>query len=193
MFLWGKECTGRLDLLHNMEFCIIYTLSSQLWKMMTRVVSLTYGHPSTSTFVTVVFISCFSSKHPITCFLGCVVVRMLTNTMRKGSFWTSLEAINRSLTWQFFLEIPNYSLICWIELNLKEKLGVQRNMVWICGTVDYYLQPGYYDMPLQPPTTLTGRDQNSLASVPYTGQLRVFFCVQQSLTLKRNECASSQQ
>jgi hypothetical protein len=28
--------------------------------------------------------------------------------------------------------------------------------------------PGYYDMPFQPPTTLTGREQNTLTSVPYT-------------------------
>lgn len=28
---------------------------------------------------------------------------------------------------------------------------------------------GYYEMPFQPPTTLTGRDQNTLASAPYTG------------------------
>ena len=28
-------------------------------------------------------------------------------------------------------------------------------------------------MPLQPPTTLTGRDQNTLASAPYTGEYKM--------------------
>ena len=37
-------------------------------------------------------------------------------------------------------------------------------------TTSIRLQHGYYDMPFQPPTTLTGRDQGTLANVPYTGK-----------------------
>ena len=32
-------------------------------------------------------------------------------------------------------------------------------------------------MPLQPPTTLTGRDQNTLASAPYTGEYKIVLLV----------------
>ena len=38
--------------------------------------------------------------------------------------------------------------------------------------IDHVLQPGYYDVPLQPPTTLPTRDATGLAAaVPYTGLL----------------------
>ena len=59
----------------------------------------------------------------------------------------------------------------WVSMRWQHFLDL------LCG---HFLQPGYYDMPFQPPTTTLSRDQG-LTNVPYSGKCVCSLCMSDAL------------